>query len=325
MTFGDHLEELRRCLLRALLGVAVAVVVALFFATDLLSFILHPLLVVLRSNGQCPEVMALSPPETFLVYLKIGFLSGLIVAMPWLLYQMWAFVAAGLYQKEQKFAMMFVPLTAVLFAAGVAFLFWVVLPIVLNFFIGFSKHVSIPELSPSWLQKVILTDADSAPTSQPTTTQPAITGLNVPSSSYDPPDPKPGMVWINTTVRQLRMMTDQGVLMTPLKPADSTTAVTSHFSLQFYISFVLSLALAFGLAFELPVVVVFLSLVGIVSAAEMAKLRRYVIFGIVAAAAVLTPPDVISQILLAVPMMLLFEGGLLAARVLEIRKKKETN
>ncbi len=119
-------------------------------------------------------------------------------------------------------------------------------------------------------------------------------------------------------------MTDQGLLMTPLESAKSTGAVTSQFSLQFYISFVLSLALAFGLAFELPVVVVFLSLTGIVSAAQMGKARRYVIFGIVVAAAVFTPPDVISQILLAIPMMALFEGGLLAARLLERGRTAES-
>ena len=78
MSFGDHLDELRRCLLRGLTGVGIAIVIALFFATDLLAFILQPLLVVLRSHGQRPEVQALSPPETFIVYLKISFLSGLI-------------------------------------------------------------------------------------------------------------------------------------------------------------------------------------------------------------------------------------------------------
>lgn len=316
MSFGDHLEELRSRLFRGLAGVLVAVIGALLCGKKLLAFILQPLLVVLQAHEQRPEVMALSPPETFLMYLKIGFLSGLIVAMPWLLYQLWAFVAAGLYQRERKFANMFVPLIIGLFAAGVAFLFWVVLPIVLNFFVTFSKSVDLPELSPTWLQKMVL--AVPEPES---TTQPTIEPQNVPLMTEDPSDPQPGAVWVNTTRKELRVMTERGLLMTPLRPATAKTAVTSQFSLQFYISFVLSLALAFGLAFELPVVVVFLSLVGIVRAAEMARLRKYVIFGIVVAAAVLTPPDVISQILLAIPMMVLFEGGLLVARALEVHKK----
>ena len=315
MSFGDHLDELRRCLLRGLAGVGIAIIIALFFATDLMAFILQPLFVVLRSHGQQPEVLALSPPETFIVYLKISFLSGLIVAMPWLLYQMWDFVASGLYGHEQKFARTFIPLTAVLFAAGVAFLFVVVLPIVLNFFVSFSNRMDIPELSPSWLQKLVLADKDRSPTTQPT-----IESERVPLLADDPFQPEPGEFWVNTQARELRVMMGEEVLAMPLRPATSAAGVTSQFSLQFYTSFVLSLSLAFGLAFELPVVVVFLSLAGIVRAAEMAKGRRYVLFGIVVAAAMLTPPDVISQILLAIPMMLLFESGLLAARFLEGRK-----
>ncbi|MFH0981652.1 MAG: twin-arginine translocase subunit TatC [Planctomycetota bacterium] len=316
MSFGDHLEELRRCLLRGLVGVVIAVAVALFFATDLLAFILKPLLVVLHAHGQRPEVMALSPPETFVVYLKIGFLTGLILAMPWLLYQLWVFVAAGLYRHEQKFARTFVPLIVGLFFVGVAFLYGVVLPIVLNFFITFSNSVRLPDLSPSWLQKLVVAVEELPPT-----TQPVMGSQSVSLLPDDPPQPGPGAVWVNTRLRELRVQTDQGLLVTPLKPAASATAITSQFSLQFYVSFVLSLAFAFGLAFELPMVVVFLSLVGIVTATQMAKARRYVIFGIVVAAAVLTPPDVLSMILLAIPMLFLFEGGLWTARLLEGRRK----
>jgi sec-independent protein translocase protein TatC len=103
----------------------------------------------------------------------------------------------------------------------------------------------------------------------------------------------------------------------------SVTTVRSEFALQFYISFVLGLALAFGIAFELPVAVVFLALTRIVPARGMAKARRYAIFGIFVATALLTPPDIISQILLAVPMIALFEGGLLAARIIERRRRPE--
>ncbi|MCP4593316.1 MAG: preprotein translocase subunit TatC [bacterium] len=320
MSFGDHLEELRRCLVRGLIGVLVAVIVALCYSKQLLAIILQPLLIVLHQHKQPQTVTALSPPETFIAYLKVGFLSGLIVAMPWLMYQLWAFVAAGLYRSEQKFAKVFVPLVAGLFATGVAFLYYVVLPIVLNFFISFSNSVGLPELNPTWLQQQILAIEDS-----PATTQPAVELLHLPLLASDPPDPSLGGAWVNTFKRELRIMTEDGLLTTPLKPVTKNPAVTSQFALQFYISFVLALALAFGLAFELPIVVVFLSLIGIVSAADMAKGRKYVAFGIVIAAAVLTPPDVISQILLAIPMMMLFEAGLIVARILERRRLTESD
>ena len=317
MSFGDHLEELRGCLIRSLFGAGLAIVLALFFAKDLMAFMLRPLLVVLHNHGQRPEVMALSPPEAFLEYMRIGFLSGLIIAMPWILYQVWMFVAAGLYQRERRYVRMFIPLIGGLFAVGVAFLYWVVLPLALNFFIAFSASVELPELTPSWLQTLVL---DLRAT--PSTTQPADGTQTVPLLTDDPTQPAPGAVWVNVREQELRVMTGQGLLMTPLRAAKKTAAITSQFSLEFYISFVLSLALAFGVSFELPVVVVFLSLTGIVRTAQMVKARRYVIFGIVVAAAVLTPTaDILSLMLLAVPMFFLFEGGLLAARAMERGRK----
>ena len=98
---------------------------------------------------------------------------------------------------------------------------------------------------------------------------------------------------------------------------DLADTLRSAFGLQFYVSFVLSLALAFGIAFELPVVVVFLAMTRIVPTRVMARSRRYVIFGIFVSTALLTPPDVVSQILLALPMIVLFEAGLLAAKLME--------
>lgn len=312
MSFGDHLEELRRCLILALVGIAIASAVSLYFGEQVLAIVLRPLLVVQRLHGQPPELMALSPPETFTIYLKLALLCGLILSMPWVLYQFWRFVSSGLYFHEQRFVRLFLPTTIGLFGLGVAFLYFIVLPIVLNFFVAFSPAIDLPNLQPTQLEQFLLPAGQEF-----AATQPAGAGLSFPVYGMDPADASPGTAWVNTTARELRVMTPQGVMAVPLAPARSAAAVSSQFALSFYVSFVLSLALGFGLAFETPVLVVFLSLTRLVPAASMAGARRYIIFGIVVAAAVLTPPDVLSMILLSLPMILLFEAGLLAARFLE--------
>jgi sec-independent protein translocase protein TatC len=315
MSFGDHLEELRRCIILSLVGIALAAGVSLYFGDEIMAIVLRPLLVVLRLHGQRPEVTALSPPETFTMYIKLGMLAGLILAMPWVLYQLWKFVSAGLYRHEQRFVRLFVPISAGLFALGIAFFYCIVLPIVLDFLVAFSPSVSLSDLQPTAIEHFLLKTPSIAPSSQPEGT-----GIAVPLYHSDPVEPAPGTAWINRTSKELRIMTEDGLLFAPLMSA-SKAAVSGQFALHLYVSFVLSLALAFGLAFETPVLVVFLSLVGLVPAASMAGARRFIIFGIVVVAAVLTPPDVLSMILLSLPMIGLFEAGLLAARLLEGRKR----
>jgi len=312
MSFGDHLEELRSRLIRALLGVAVCAVGGLFFAKELLAWILQPALVVLRARGQEAVLQVLSPPDTFIIYLKVGLLSGVIIATPWVLHQIWQFVASGLYAHERRFVRTFAPVSVVLFGAGVLFMYFLVLPVVLIFFVGFSMGIPMPRTQPSWLQRLMI--PSEAPTSQPASVPEP---MAIPLVSQPPEDAAPGDVWFDTSTDRLQLMTADGIRSLPMRVADTPNPVRSEFGLNFYVSFVLSLALAFGLAFELPVAVVFLVLTRIVPVALFSRSRRYVIFGIFVAAAILTPPDVVSQILLAIPMLLLFEGGLFFGRMIE--------
>lgn len=144
--------------------------------------------------------------------------------------------------------------------------------------------------------------------------------LTIPIVDTDPVAPTVGTVWINNTRDTFNVQTPNGPYSAPLKPTRRARSVSSQYGLQFFVSLVFSLALGFGLAFELPVVVVFLAAMGVVPCATMAKGRRYVLLAIVVAAAILTPPDVISQVLLAVPMYALFEVGLVVARTFERRR-----
>lgn len=226
----DHLIELRSRLLRALAGFALALAAALPFANRLYAWLAQPLIDKLPAGAQLIAVEVASP---FLAPLKLAFFVALVASMPWLLYQLWAFVAPGLYRREQRLALPLLLSALVLFYAGCAFAFYLVLPAVFGFLTA-------------------------------------------------------------VTPDGVAMMTD----------------------INAYLSFVLVIFLAFGLSFELPVALVILVLLGWVTPAQLREARGYAIVGIFVLAAIITPPDVISQLMLAVPMILLYEAGILAARVL---------
>ncbi len=310
MSFGDHLDELRLRLILSLVGVAVASVGCLLVGKSILSIIYAPLLIVQHANGMTPTLTALSPTAGFTAYLKIGFLSGLIISMPWVIYQIWRFVATGLYQHERRFLKLLAPASTGLFAIGVAFMYYVVLPVVLQFFVSFNMSFPMDTLSPNAFQKLLLPKTAPVDRAAP----PAVAPLHVPVLSEDPAHPKSGDAWINERSRRFITKTSNGVLSVALEPGATPAAVQSQFAIDFYISFVLMLSLAFGIAFETPIIVFFLAWSGLVSTVAMCAARRYILLGTVVAAAILTPPDIISQMLLAGPMYMLFELGLLVAR-----------
>lgn len=313
MSFGDHLEELRRCSILALVGIFITTTLSLIYAKSILSFVLRPMLVILHARGQVPQAQALNPPDTFILYLKMAFLTGIVLSMPWTLIQIWRFVGLGLMPRERKFLKMLAPASIGLFATGAMFMFYIVLPIVINFFVEFGEKITVANLEPSWIEKLLVSDQPDDTTAPPTDFQLG----NIAMLPKDPVDPPIGSEWFNTTRNQRCVMTDKGVYSTPMHPSQNVSAVKSQFGLSQYVAFVLLLTLAFGLAFELPLVVIFITSMGLVSVAELKKARRYIFFGIVIAAAILTPPDVISQLLLAIPMILLFEGALLVSSLKE--------
>ena len=312
MSFGEHLEDLRGCLIRGLLGSVLAVALCLYFGRDILSLILQPLVIVQHANGLQPNLQALSPTAGFVAYLKIAFLSGLIVSMPWLLWQAWHFIALGLYERERKFIRWLIGPSSLLFILGVLFLYFIVLPLVLQFFITFNRALGEPDLTPSVFQKLLLrSEEEMAPVPTPAER------LRVPISNDDPSEVEVGDLWVNATTHRLTLKTKDGIWSTPLEEGTVAPIMHSQFAIDFYISFVLMMALAFGIAFETPIVVFFLVWTGLVSTKTMRKGRRYVLLVMVVLAAVLTPPDVISQVLLAGPMYLLFEIGMLVAQTVE--------
>ncbi len=223
-----HLLELRNRLVRALLGIALCLIPLAIFAQDLYALFAAPLMALMPAGTHMIATEVASP---FLTPLKLSMAMATFVAMPWVLYQIWAFVAPGLYQNERRFAVPLLASSTLLFYAGIAFAYFLVIPTVFKFTIG---------VAPEGVQ--VMTDISK------------------------------------------------------------------------YLDFVLALFLAFGLAFETPVAIVLLVRTGFVTPAALASHRDYVLVGAFVIGAIFTPPDVISQFLLAVPVYLLFEIGILVAR-----------
>lgn len=310
MTFGEHLEELRWRLIKAVAAVAIGVAIAFLFQEQITSFFVAPYRMAASWQGVPPYLIALHPTEVFMVVLKICALVGVIISSPYAFYQVWAFVAAGLYPRERGMVTRMVPASVVLFVMGVAFLFYLVLPVALRVLMAMNNWVPMPDAQPNWVVRKLMGDRTAivAPSTQGSLPK-------FPLVLEDPTDAAPGTVWINQNDLALKVALGKGqILVSDLRFKDAGM-VQSQFDLDQYVSFVVGLAFAFGLGFQVPLVVLLLARIGIVSSKQMAGARRLVILIVFIAAAIITPtPDIYNMTLLAVPMILLFEVGLILAR-----------
>lgn len=236
-TFISHLVELRDRLLRAIIAIVVVLLGLFPWAKEIYNLLARPLLAVLPQGS---SMIATDVTGTFLVPLKVTALAAFVVALPYVLWQAWAFVAPGLYQHEKKLALPVIVSSFLFFLVGMAFAYFVVFPVAFGFFAAYA-----PE--------------------------------------------------------GVQMMTD----------------------IDKYLSFVLAMFLAFGLTFEVPVVVIVLVRLNVVSLEKLRAIRSYVIVGAFVVGAIFTPPDVLSQLMLAIPLWLLYELGLLLARFVTVPAKEE--
>lgn len=233
LTFMDHLRELRKRLTQALYGIALGMLALGVFVERIFHLLMDPVLASLPKEQQTLQYT--SYVEPLMVYLKVALYGGIFVAAPWVLFQLWLFIAPGLYKREKKVVIPFLAFGTTLFYAGAAFCYFLVMP------------AAFPAMA------AIASDAALRP-----------------------------MLTMSETL-----------------------------------SLVLAMLLGFGLVFELPVVIAFLAMIGVVSADTLAKHRRIAIIVNVAVAAIITPTgDPLNLAMMAVPMIVFYEVGVIAARIL---------
>lgn len=237
----DHLIELRSRLLRAFMALAAAFAVCFWFADDIFGFLVRPLTAAFPAGEG--KLIYTKLYEAFFVEIKVALFAAFFLAFPVIANQLWAFVAPGLYAKEKGAFLPFLIATPVLFTAGAALAYYVVMPTAFTWFLGFEG--------------------------------------------------------------------ERGGLKLEALPGTGD-----------YLALVMQFILAFGISFLLPVLLMLLNRAGIVSRAQLVGARRYVIVAIFVVAAIATPPDVVSQLLLAAPLWLLFEGTLVLMRITEKRRAR---
>lgn len=227
-TFISHLVELRDRLLRALIAIVLVFVCLFAWASELYDLLAYPMMRTLPEGSKMIATGVITP---FLIPVKVSLMVAFLIALPYVLYQAWAFVAPGLYAHEKKLVLPLVVGSTLLFLLGISFCYFFVFGVVFDF-------------------------------------------------------------------------------VNKIAPASITVAP----DIEQYLNFVLTMFLAFGVTFEVPIVVILLVRMGLVSVEQMRSVRPYFVVGAFVIAAIVTPPDVISQLLLAIPMWLLFELGLFLAR-----------
>jgi sec-independent protein translocase protein TatC len=227
--FISHLEELRKRLIACVISVVIGFIISYFFSEQLFDILVKPLQKELPPDSL---LIFTGLPEAFFVYLKISLFAGIFLSCPVILWEIWGFVAPGLYDHEKKYIFPFVIFSSILFIIGLLFCYFIVFPFAFKFFMAYSSDI----------------------------------------------------------IRALP-------------------------SIKEYLSFALKLLLAFGIIFELPVFILFLAKMGIVNEKMLRNQRKFAILGIFVVAAVLTPPDVVSQVLMAVPLILLYEISIYVAKI----------
>ncbi len=307
MSIGEHLEELRRRLILGLIGFVIALAGCLVFGKQVTSIFCGPLIETLRARNLNPVLHYTELSDPFMVFIKISLISALAVSSPWLLFQLWQFVAAGLYPHEQKWVKRFLPLSIGLLVGGMVFVYYLVLPWTIVFFVDFAGEIPLPkEFRPP--ATVVAEDVGKRPN-------------RIAALQADPVDPQDYDLWFNTTEDRLKFYRNDQAHVLMFGPENLVSPIIT---LPHYIGLVLALLVTFGLCFQLPLVVFGLERMGIVPLETLRGARRYVYFLMAIAAAVITPGDVIVVTLaLIVPLIFLYELGIWMAKLGQGKKPQD--
>jgi sec-independent protein translocase protein TatC len=293
MTIGEHLEELRKRLIYGLVGLAVALIGCMAYCEKMLAILCRPLFRGLQKHDINSQLTTQALTEGFMTYLQVSIICGLIIAGPWIVYQLWLFVAAGLYPKERKTITKYIPLSLVLMISGVLFVYFAVLPLTVDFFLTFTSDIPMPNQTQSAILEVKVPVA-------------------FPTLQGDPANPPDGAMWFNELQNRLKIRIHKQTRLITFGPEN---LLNPQITLDEYISFVLTFMLVFAVAFQLPLVLLALVRIGIVDIEFLRKQRRIVYFVMAIVAAVIAPGDVVTSMLaLLIPLLFLYEFGIWLAQ-----------
>lgn len=253
----EHLTELRTRLIRSVLAFVVAMIAMFTVAEPILNFISQPLADVLRSRGEDARLIFTAPQEKFFVLIRISIIMGFAVSFPVIAHQLWRFVAPGLYKSEKGAVLPFLIASPVLFTIGASFAHYVVTPLAMNFFIGFSD--AIPALA--------------------------------------------------------NLIAGDGTFQSPETNGELQTIFLG--SVRESLDLALKFIFAFGLCFQLPVLLTLMGKAGLVTAEGLGNVRKWAVVGILTLAALVTPPDVVTQVILFVVVYGLYEISIQLVRWVE--------
>jgi Sec-independent protein secretion pathway component TatC len=293
MSLGDHLEELRWRLIFGLLGFVAAAIVCFIFGERVVSIFCQPLVTALQKYELNPQVYMTQITDSFMVYMEISLISAAAIASPWLLYQLWQFVSAGLYPHEWRYVTKYMPFSIGLLITGMLFLYFVVLPITLNFLIHFTINIPV-----------------TGPQSKTLDTLPPAQVMTVPVLPGDPAHPITNQIWVDSSQWRLKIFFHNQIRVIPLGPQN---LIAPMITLPNYIDMVMSMLLMFGLAFQLPLVMLALVRIGIVDVPMLRKWRRVAYFVITVICAFVVPDVVTGMIAMMLPLVVLYELGIILA------------
>lgn len=260
MPLIEHLAELRTRIIRSVLALLVGVVASFAFAEPALDFIMQPIADVLRSRGEDPRLIFTAPQEKLFVLFRIAILMGLAVSFPIIAYQLWRFVAPGLYRNEKGAFLPFVIASPAMFILGAAFAHFVVTPLAMDFFISFSDVI------------------------------PTLTAMLSGGPAEAVADEQLTTVFLGSVKETLDL------------------------SLKFIF--------AFGICFQLPILLTLMGMSGLVSSEGLKAVRKYAVVGILVVAALVTPPDVITQVILFSVVYALYEISIWLVWAVERKRAK---
>ena len=294
MTIGEHLEELRRRFVLGLIGFGLVAIVCFVFGDRMVSYFCQPLVHALESIEASPQIYITDASSGFVVYMQISLICAAAISGPWMLYQLWLFIAAGLYPHERKYITRYVPLSILLFIGGMVFVYFLVLPWTLDFFLKFASGIPLYP-SGGRPNSVQVDPAEPLP--------------RIPWLEGDPTKAENGALWYNNRTRRLMMMVAGVPRVLPFGPSN---LIAPHITLPEYINLVVGMLVVFALAFQMPLAVLALLRIGIIELDAARAARKYVYFAMVVVAAVITPGDVITAtVALMIPLCLLYELGIL--------------